>query len=177
MVCCPVLFQARPIDALHRTRYSLIVDSPWSRTLPRCNTAPGVIRDYEEILIAGAINSEDFGDLPLELFHPRLSVFTFCLFGNNAPVSCLFQATWFNELRWLHYDLAQDAARCFTCCKVIKDGRAVAIGVTDRAFLVKGFTNWKDATCSFSTHESCDFHKVCAAALATTVNVGDMLSQ
>ena len=57
----------------------------------------------------------------------------------------------------------------------MKDGRAVATGVTERAFLEKGFTNWKDGTRSFSKHESCDFHKVCAAALASTVDVGDML--
>ena len=49
--------------------------------------------------------------------------------------------------------------------------------MTEQAFLVKGFTNWKDATRCFSRHESCDFHKVCTAALASTVDVGDMLSQ
>ena len=63
------------------------------------------------------------------------------------------------------------------CCKAVKDCRAVATGVTERAFLEKGFTNWKDGTRSFSKHESCDFHKVCAAALASTVDVGDMLSR
>ena len=60
-----------------------------------------------------------------------------------------FQATWFNKFKWLHYVVAQDAARCFTCCKAVKDGRAVATGVTERTFLEKGFTNWKDGTRSF----------------------------
>ena len=90
--------------------------------------------------MAGAINFEDFGDLPLEPFQPRHIVFPSRSFGKTAPVSRSFQATWFNKFRWLHYDLAQDAARCFTCCKAIKDGRAVVTGVTDRAFVVKGFT-------------------------------------
>ena len=49
--------------------------------------------------------------------------------------------------------------------------------MTEQVFLVKGFTNWKDATLCFSRHESCDFHKVCTAALASTVDVGDTLSQ
>ena len=88
-----------------------------------------------------------------------------------------FQAMWFNKFKWPHYVVAQDAARYFMCCKAVKDGRAVATGVTERAFLEKGFTNWKDGTRSFSKHERCDFHKVCAAALASTVDVGDMLSR
>ena len=57
------------------------------------------------------------------------------------------------------------------------NGRAVSNGVTEQAFLVKGFTNWKAATRCFSRHESCDCHKLCAAALASTVDVGNMLSQ
>ena len=52
--------------------YSLIVGQcPWSRTLPRCNTGLSVICDCEEIPMAGTINYEDFGDLPLEPFQPR----------------------------------------------------------------------------------------------------------
>lgn len=51
----------------------------------------------------------------------------------------------------------------YTCCKAVKDGRAVANGVTEQAFLVKGFTNWKDGTRSFAKHESCNFHKMCAS--------------
>ena len=42
---------------------------------------------------------------------------------------------------------------------------------------MKGCRNWKDGMLSFSKHESCDFHKVCVAVLASTVNAGDMLSQ
>ena len=123
-------------------------------------------------------SSEDvIGDLPLQPFQPMHIVFPSRTFGKSAPVSRSFQATWFNKFKWLHYVVAQDAARCFTCCKAVKDGRAVATGVTERAFLEKGFTNWKDGTRSFSKHESCDFHKVCAAALASTVDVGDMLSR
>ena len=124
-----------------------------------------------------AIKPEDIGDLPLELFRPKHIAFSSLSFGKSAPVNRSFQATCLNKFAWLHYDVTQDAARCFTCCKAVKDGRAVATGVTERAFLVKGFTNWKDGTRSFSKQESCDFHKFYAAALASTVDVEDMLSQ
>ena len=69
-------------------------------------------------------------------------------------------------------DLARDAVRCFTCSKAVKDGRAVATGVTEQT----GRTVYV-ALRSFSKHKSCDFHKVCAAALSSIVDVGDMLSQ
>ena len=36
---------------------------------------------------------------------------------------------------------------------------------------MKGFINWKDATKVFAKHESCDFHKSTAAALASRVDV------
>ena len=50
-------------------------------------------------------------------------------------------------------------------------------GAAEPAFLVTGFTNWKDATRNFSKHESCDFHKSPAAALASYVDIEDMLSK
>ena len=94
---------------------------------------------------------EDIGDFPLEPFQPRNIAFPHRSFGITRPVSRSFQATWSSKFAgWLHYDLEKDAARCFTCCKAVKDGRAVITGVTDRAFMVRGFTNWKDAIHSFS---------------------------
>ena len=49
--------------------------------------------------------------------------------------------------------------------------------MSEESFLVKGFMNWKDATRMFGKHENCDFHKSAAAALASRVDVGDMLSK
>ncbi len=124
-----------------------------------------------------SIKAEDIGVLPNAPYQLTHIAFPSRSFGKSAPVNRSFQAAWFNRFKWLHYDVAQDAARCYTCCKVVKDGRAVANGVTEQAFLVKGFTNWKDGTRSFAKHEGCDFHKMCAAALQSTVDVGDMLVQ
>ena len=43
--------------------------------------------------------------------------------------------------------------------------------------MVNGFTNWKDATTKFAKHESRDFHKACAEALSSTVDIGDILNK
>lgn len=59
----------------------------------------------------------------------------------------------------------------------MKDGRAKITGQAEGSFLVIGFTNWKDATAKFAKHESSDFHKACAEALSSTVDIGDMLNK
>ena len=41
------------------------------------------------------------------------------------------------QVNWLHYDSTNDSVHCFTCCKAVKDGKAVTDGVTEQAFLVK----------------------------------------
>ena len=87
-----------------------------------------------------AIRPEDVGELPVEPFQPRHIAFPSRSFGKSDHVKRLFQANWFNKFPWLHYDLARDAVRCFMCCKAVKDGRAVATGVTEQTYLVKGFT-------------------------------------
>ena len=50
-------------------------------------------------------------------------------------------------------------------------------GSAEPAFLVNGFTNWKDATRNFSKHKSCDFYKLAAAALTSQVDTGEMFSK
>ena len=97
--------------------------------------------------------------------------------------SCLLYSThfslysWFGKWQWLHYDVAKDAVRCFTCCKAVKDERTKTTGQAEGSFLVNGFTNWKDVTTMFANHESSDFHKLCAEALSSTVDIGDMLNK
>ena len=59
----------------------------------------------------------------------------------------------------------------------MRDRKARLSSYTGETFLVKGFTNWKDATRIFRRHESCDFHKKSASALASRVDVGDMISK
>ena len=77
----------------------------------------------------------------------------------------------------MHYNGAQDAVRCFTCCKAVKDGVVKTTGQREASFLVNGYTNWKDATIKLGKHERSDFHKACAEALSPTVHIGDILNK
>ena len=127
--------------------------------------------------MAQRINPKDIGDLSTKPYQPHHISFPSRTFGKQSPVQCSFQSGWFGKWQWLHYDVAQDAVRCFTCCKAVKDGRAKITGQAEGSFLVNGFTNWKDATTKFAKHESSDFHKACAEALSSTVDIGDMLNK
>ncbi len=49
--------------------------------------------------------------------------------------------------------------------------------LSEASFLVKCFTNWKDATRVLVKHESSNFHKVATEALKATNDVADMLSK
>ena len=127
--------------------------------------------------MAKRIDPKDIGDLPTKPYQPRHISFPPRTFGKQSPVQRTFQCSWFDKWQWLHYNVAQDAVHCFTCCKAVKDGRAKITGLAEGSFLVNGFTNWKDATTKFAKHESSDFHKVCAEALSSTVDIGDMLNK
>ena len=116
-------------------------------------------------------------DVPDLAFQPTNISFPRRVFGVTKPVKRSFQASWFNRFKWLHYDVSQDAAFCFICCKAVKERKVRLSIYIEESFLVKGFTNWKDATRLFARHENCDFHKSSAAALASRVDVGDMLSR
>ena len=116
-------------------------------------------------------------DVPDLAFQPTNISFPRRVFGVTKPVKRSFQASWFNRFKWLHYDVSQDAAFCFICCKAVKERKVRLSTYIEESFLVKGFTNWKDATRLFARHENCDFHKSSAAALASRVDVGDMLSR
>ena len=56
-------------------------------------------------------------------------------------------------------------------------GKVKLSGTAEPAFLVNGFTNWKDATRNFTKHGTCDFHRSAAAALTNRVDIGEMLSK
>ena len=127
--------------------------------------------------MAQRVDPKDIGDVSTKPYQPRHISFPSRTFGKQSPVQRSFQPNWFGKWQWLHYDVAQDAVRCFTCCKAVKDGRARISGQAEGSFLVNGFTNWKDATTKFAKHESSDFHKACAEALSSTVDIGDMLNK
>ena len=73
--------------------------------------------------------------------------------------------------------MGQDSAFCFVCCKAVEEKKVELSSYTEESFLVKGFTNWKDATRIFARHENCEVHKLSAAALTNRLDVGDLLSK
>ena len=56
-------------------------------------------------------------------------------------------------------------------------GKTRLSACTNESFAVKGFLNWKDASRGFVKHDSSNFHKSAAAALASQVDTTDMFSK
>ena len=115
-------------------------------------------------------------DVQEKPFQPTHLVFPRRVFGQTSHTYRSFKSTWFNSHKWLHYDVGKDAAFCFVCCKAVKAGKAKVSGSAEKSFLSTGFTNWQGATRAFKKHEESHFHKLCSSALATTMDVGDMLN-
>ena len=67
-------------------------------------------------------------------------------FGNKSVVKRSFQSLWLSKWPWLHYVKDEDKTLCFT-------GSQAWSGNADAAFVVQDFSNWKDTTVKFSTHE------------------------
>ena len=106
-----------------------------------------------------AISRCDVQDLPEKPFQPCHYRFPSRLLGKATPVKHTFQSLWFHRFKWIHYDVTLDAAFCFSCCKASKEGKVRLTGISEQSFMVKGFTNWKDATRVFMKHKSSEFHK------------------
>ena len=103
----------------------------------------------------GYLKPEDIGDLPL---HPIHIAFPSRSFGKSAAVNRSCQATWFNKFGWLHYDITQDAARCFTCCK-----RMVIIWVLMAPDLISKHANFKNflgGACPQTPLDKCALHTI-----------------
>ena len=90
-----------------------------------------------------------------------------------------FQASWFANRTWLHYDETNDLAFCHVCLVTYKDGKLKS-NTTDKAFIVNGYSNWKDASVSFRKHESSNCHRESVLKVVTlpntTEDIGETLS-
>lgn len=65
-----------------------------------------------------------------------------------------FNRSWYESHSWLEYSETKDAAYCFVCRHFRQN-----VGRTETAFTKDGFTNWKNATQTFKTHETSMGHK------------------
>ena len=119
--------------------------------------------------------------LPKEPHQPRNIRFPQREFGKKSVVKRCFQPSWFGKWPWLHYVEDEHQVLCFTCCHANSQKKLQWSGNADSAFLVKGFSNWKDATMKFGNHESSKCHKEAVLKMvtlpSTTVDVGESLSQ
>ena len=112
---------------------------------------------------------EEVYEMPEQAYQPLHISFPRRQLGISSPVNRSFQAAWFGRFKWIHYDVGQDSAFCFVCCKAVKEKKVELSSYTEESFLVKGFTNWKDATRIFARHENCEVHKLSAAALTNLI--------
>ena len=71
-----------------------------------------------------------------------------------------FRYEWFDNYKWLTYDVARHVVRCHTCLMGLKTG-VVKEDFRETAF-VRGFSNWKKAGEKFRAHEKSDTHKISA---------------
>lgn len=118
----------------------------------------------------------DIGDGP---FQPRSQEYPKRAFGISHVVFRSFQATWYDNYPWLHWDVKRERAFCYTCVKAAR-GKLLLNSKTDAAFISSGFQNWKDGPRGFSKHEASDCHKEAVEKLITlpesTGHVGELLN-
>ena len=128
---------------------------------------------------AEELPTPDVGKTPSQ---PKKVKFPKRSFGKTKTVYRSFQAAWFDRWSWLHYDASHDKTFCHVCVTACKQN-LIASSVLERAFITRGFTNWKDATASkmgFTSHDRSDCHKEAVERLLTlpanTRDVGEQLS-
>ena len=77
---------------------------------------------------------EDIPDLPANPHQPHLTAFPKRSFGKAKLVYRSFQASWFKEFPFLHYDEAKDVAFCHTCTTAIRE-KKIRTGSVDGSFV------------------------------------------
>ena len=89
--------------------------------------------------------------IPSWIYRLFLSAFKFHnapLVRKKNPVKRSFQSSWFQNRTWLDYDEANALAYCHVCMVAYRDGRLNSSNL-DKAFILNGFSNWKDASVAF----------------------------
>ena len=84
---------------------------------------------------------------------------------------------WCDAFSWLHYDVDKDAAFCYLC---MPEKKFLVSTKREPAFVLKGFTYWKEGPKAFKKHQGSDCHREAVDALVvlpqSTKDVGDLLS-
>ena len=112
--------------------------------------------------------------------HPIDFAFPSREFGKKNPTKRSFQARWFKQWKWIHYNEENDSAYCFYCVKAYKENKLNNIPNLEKTYISTGFTNWKEATSRFTSHEATRCHRDAMLKIvtlpATTCDIGEMCS-
>ena len=102
-------------------------------------------------------------------------------FGQKAVTKRSFQTKWFSKWPWLHYNEENDSVFCFHCIRAYSQNKLLGVANLEKTYISTGFTNWKEATSRFASHESSRCHKDAllkmVTLLATTRDIGECLSK
>ena len=102
-------------------------------------------------------------------------------FGQKTVTKRSFQAKWFSEWPWLHYNEDSDSIYRFHCIKAYSQNKLLGVSNLEKTYISTGFTNWKEATSRFASHEASRCHKDALLKIvslpATTHDIGESLSK
>ena len=99
-------------------------------------------------------------------------------FGNKGEKRS-FQPSWFEKRPWLDYQETSDSVICLYCSSASKRKLLTEslYKKKENVYISDGFTNWKDATVRFNTHELSQFHIDSVKAVSQPrQDVAEMLS-
>lgn len=98
--------------------------------------------------------------IAMEPYHPDVAVIP----TQKLPNKTLkFQAKWFQTYNWLHYDASLKGVVCHTCLYAHQNKLIHLAKCSDKAFILRGFKNWKKANEKFVSHEKSNTHKLAAS--------------
>ena len=102
-------------------------------------------------------------------------------FGQKAVTKRSFQAKWFSKWPWLHYNEENDSIFCFHCIRAYSQNKLLGVANLEKTYISTGFTNWKEATSRFASHEGSRCHRDALLKMvtlpATTRDIGESLSK
>ena len=94
-----------------------------------------------------------------KLHHPIDFALPFWEIGKKNPTKRSFQASWFKQWKWIHCNEENNSVYCFYCVKAYKENKLNNIPNLQKTYILTGFTNWKDATSRFTSHEATRCHQ------------------
>ena len=102
--------------------------------------------------------------IPLQFRPPKSFKFPKRKFGTKGEERA-FRADWCVKYDWLHYDVSQDAAFCYTCMRAEHENKFLSSKKREPAFTKTGFTYWKEATTAFEKHRLSASHREAVESL------------